>query len=51
MSVFSTVLRHRSTRSYFVCYHGERVQFDCAAGLHWNQATENCDVPANAKCE
>ena len=35
---------------YHRCVNGEFAKFSCANGLHWNNAINVCDWPANAKC-
>lgn len=36
--------------SYRVCEHGQWLNRQCAAGLHWNAGSNHCDWPANARC-
>lgn len=33
------------------CFLGELRTFECADGLHWHQAIQNCDLPEEANCE
>lgn len=36
---------------YYICLNGWPMQWFCAPGQHWNQATGYCDTPANAQCD
>jgi len=33
------------------CINGHATQEVCQSGLHFNNATQQCDLPANARCE
>lgn len=35
---------------YFLCYNGQPLQRQCAAGLHFNRILRACDLPENANC-
>lgn len=36
---------------YYICLSGWPMQWFCAPGQHWNQASGYCDTPANAQCD
>jgi chitinase len=37
--------------AYFICNHGQPLQFACQDGLYWNQQAKVCDWPQNAGCQ
>lgn len=35
---------------FYVCEDGEKVLYDCAEGLYYNEYTEKCDIEDNVNC-